>query len=261
MAYDLRVDMLTTEESEHVYAVAPELEAGYFDYCPTCHKTGTYRWAGDDHPCDCEMQLQLAKHYTAAGISKTLQRLDWDDYKSPVPPGIQEYRDDIEGMLEEGLGIVLAGDKGTGKTMLATLMLKEFIKLGYSCYSTTFSSTVEAFTAGWGNNPEAKKWFQHKFMDSQVLLLDDLGKEFRSKTGLSATTFDHILRTRANLGRPTLITTNMNGQELESGYGGSVLSLIIGQSVMHYLSGEDYRSNVVDSKLRARRAGETRPIR
>lgn len=173
--------------------------------------------------------------------------------------------------LEETFDLEVEGDPhnflangfvvhNTGKTLLGNLVLKELVKLNYTCFGTTFASTVEAFTAGWGNNKAEKDWFARKFMHSQVLLLDDLGKEFRSAAGLSPTTFDHIIRTRVQSARPTILTTNMTAQELQNGYGSAVLSMLVEQSVEVELQGEDFRPQRKGIKTAEVKAKETRPI-
>lgn len=261
MTYDITADDLSSEEAAHVYAVAPELEAGHYDYCPTCHKTGTYRWQGKLWTCDCATQLALAKHYTAAGVPSDYQRMSWADFVGEPPVEIRDYLAYLDAYVERGMGLVLIGTRGVGKTMLATLVLKQLIRRGVGCYTTTFASTVEAFTAGWGKDKEVQKeFFARKFMGSKVLLLDDLGKEFKSSTKLSESTFDHILRTREQNNRPTLLTTNYTETQLLSGYGDSILSMLVGKSKLVQMSGDDHRA-AVNVRITAEvHSGETRPI-
>lgn len=262
MTFDIRTETLPPEEAERVYAEAPELETGHYDYCPTCHKTGTYRWRGVDHLCDCEMQLQLAKYYTAAGIGKQYWKISWADLTSEPPVDVQDYLQYLDAYVERGVGLMLAGPNGAGKTMLGTLILKTIIRRGYWCYASPSSYMVEAYTNGWSGNHEAAAWFKHKFIDSKVLLLDDLGKEFFSKIQLNVTTFDHILRTRDQNNRPTLLTTNIvNANELYAGYGRSIMSLLVGRSIWVTMDApDDFRYQLLQSERDAVHAGETRPI-
>ena len=51
--------LLSDGELQRLLTKFPELRADPNDYCPTCSKTGTYRWEGQDHPCDCSTQLRL----------------------------------------------------------------------------------------------------------------------------------------------------------------------------------------------------------
>jgi DNA replication protein DnaC len=259
---DIRTRYLSDAEATRLYRNHPHLGKSYDSYCPTCDKTGTYRWHGLDHDCDCEYQLQLHKHYLAAGIGVTYQRLDWDDYHGPTQAlnGISKYLDRHEKFVRRGMGMYFTGSYGTGKTMLANLVVKELIKFGYTAWATTFSQTVEMFTAGWSDKAE-KEYFQTKFIYSEVLLLDDVGRELRgTRINLAETTIDAILRQRVQAGRPTIITTNLNPTDLERGYGAAILSLIREKSLEQVLDGNDFRAAANDREMDEIDRGETRPI-
>ena len=192
----------------------------------------------------------------------TYQRLDWDDYVGPtkVLDAVQKYLDKREQFLKRGLGMFLFGSYGTGKTMLANLVLKELVKDGLTCWATTFSQTVEMFTAGWSDKSD-KNYFQQKFINSQVLLLDDVGKELRgTRIALAETTFDAILRQRVQSGRATFITTNMDSTDLEDGYGAAILSLVREKSLDLPFDGNDFRTAANDREVAEVLKGEVRPI-
>ena len=259
---DIRTRYLDDAEAARLYRNHPQLGRSYESYCPTCQKEGTYRWRGVDCDCDCEYQLQLHKHYLAAGIGMTYQRLDWDDYTGPTDAldGISKYLDRREQFLRRGMGLYFLGTLGTGKTMLANLVLKELVKDGYRCWATTFSQTVEMFTAGWSDKAE-QAYFQQKFINSQVLLLDDLGKELTgTRLKLAETTFDAILRQRVQAGRATIITTNMTPADLEEGYGAAALSLVRETSIELSFTGNDFRTNANSREVTEILNGEIRPI-
>lgn len=259
---DIRTRYLADDEAARLYRNHPQLGRSYETYCPTCDKTGSYRWRGVVHACDCEYQLQLHKHYLAAGVGVTYQRLDWDDYTGPeeLVNGVMKYMDKRDQFLKRGIGIYFFGTVGSGKTMLANLVIKELIKDGYRCFATTFSQTVEMFTAGWSDKAD-KDYFQRKFINSEVLLLDDVGKELRgTRLALAETTFDAILRQRVQAGRATIITTNMTPADLEEGYGAAILSLVREKSLEVVFDGKDFRSKARAREIDEVRNGDTRAI-
>lgn len=259
---DIRTRYLPDIEAARLYRNHPKLGRSYAVYCPTCNKTGSYRWRGTDYDCDCEYQLQLHKHYLAAGIGVTYQRLDWDDYQGPTSmiDHVVKYLDHRDRFLARGIGMYFFGTVGSGKTMLANLVLKELIKDGYRCFATTFSQTVEKFAAGWSDRDE-RDYFQRKFINSEVLLLDDVGKELRgTRLALAETTFDAILRERVQSGRATMITTNMTPADLEKGYGSAILSLVREKSLELVFSGNDFRVTARERETDEVLDDETRPI-
>lgn len=259
---DIRTRYLPDAEADRLYRNYPHLGRSYASYCPTCDKTGHYRWRGKDVDCDCEYQLQLHKWYLASGIGVTYQRLDWDDYEGPTKTldSVTKFLDRREQFLKRGMGMYFSGSYGTGKTMLANLVLKELVKFGYSCWATTFSQTVEMFTAGWGDKAE-QNYFQQKFINSQVLLLDDVGKELTgTRLKLAETTFDAILRQRVQAGRATILTTNLTPVDLESSYGAAALSLVREKSLELVFDGNDYRPAANSREVTEVLKGEVRPI-
>jgi len=151
------------------------------------------------------------------------------------------------------------GSWGTGKTLLSALIAKELVKLGYSVYFATFTQMVDEFTRGWGSNEE-KARFEAKVVKSDVFFLDDVGKEFRTKNNLSEATFDHVLRQRALDNRPTFITTNMTIEELSTGYGSAIFSLLKERVIIHNMEGVDYREFARDRTLEEVTSGVQRKI-
>lgn len=261
MGFNLLNHYLSDEEAHRLYEANPKLKSSYRDYCPTCGTTGSYRWKGEDHVCPCRTQLNLHKHYLAAGVGVAYQRLDWDDYVGDpkVQALCKKYSENASQYVSRGRGIMLHGTFGSGKTLAMNLLIKHLIHLGYDCYATTFASMIELFTAGW-RSPEEQRWYQRKIVHSDVLLLDDLGRELKRNTRLSESTFDDVLRTRVQMGRVTFITTNLTPDELDDGYGSAVLSLLQESSVVYEVQGSDFRPQANQRMRQEIEAGEVRPI-
>lgn len=257
----IRTKYLPQSEVDRLLSEYPHLIDDPTLFCPTCLTKGSYQWQGKEHECDCQLQLQLYKHYLSSGIGATYQRLDWIDYKGPkwILEELNKYISNHQRYVTQGVSLILAGSFGTGKTMLGNLTLKEFVKLGYTCFSTTFASTIDHSTAAWYDDDE-KRFFRRKFINSEVLLLDDLGKERRGKNDLSESILDNILRQRTQGGRPTFLTMNMDEDELKEGYGDGILSLLTENTIVYTLEGEDFRPQSRSRALEEINKGETRPI-
>lgn len=93
--------------------------------CPTCRERGTYRYRGVEQICNCQEQRQLHTQYLAGGIGLLYQRLDWDHFTGDpeVVKTLQSYVRRHEDYVDQGLGLLFTGERGIGKTMLATLVL------------------------------------------------------------------------------------------------------------------------------------------
>ncbi len=253
--------LLSDKESKIFYRDNPEVGRSRFDYCPTCRKRGTYRYNGVEHDCNCEEQVLLQKLYLLAGIGELYQRLDWDHYEGDpeVVKTLQDYVQRHEDYIERGLGLLFTGKRGIGKTMLATLVLKEFIRAGYSCYFSTYSSAMEMHTAGRRGRDE-KRRFEEKFLNTRVLLLDDIGREAKSIYKMQESTFEHILRNRVQFCRPTILTTSLSYDDLEEGFGASTVSLLSEQSRVMDMTGDNFRPRSNTRKFDEVAKGERRPI-
>lgn len=258
---DLR--FLSESDAARLYQVHKELGRDPDEYCPTCAKEGFYYWPNKETriECDCRKQLQYYKHYLNAGIGSLYQRLSWLDYQGndELIQLADNYVANAQKFVAQGIGIVLMGDIGTGKTLFANLLLKDLLHEGYSVYSVTFAGMIDMFTAGWTSETE-KQFFLERIRKSEILLIDDIGKEYKTKNGLGSATFDSVLRSRVQEGRPTFITTNMTPDDMEDGYGSAVLSLINEISITHEVEGNDFRSTAGKRKMTEIRDGLTRPI-
>lgn len=254
---DVARDSLSTDEAERVYVVFPDLRTT----CPTCKGVGNYLWQGVEHECDCPRQKSLAKHYTAAGIGRSWQRLDWADWygSDEVLAQIGGYLLKYPAYLDNGVGLMIWGAVGTGKTFLANMVMKELVKRRVRTYSTIFTGMVEAFTAGWRKD-EDKQFFERKYLYSDALMLDDIGKENLSNNRLPQTTFDWILRTRDHDDRATILTTNLRDQQFSFGYGASVLSMLKGRNLLVEVEDDDSRPERQARRLAQIDKTETRPI-
>jgi DNA replication protein DnaC len=251
------MDFLSNVELASIEAEHPELKGGG---CPTCRGQGKYTWNGMPHNCDCREQRRLYTRYARAGIGLAYMRMGWADVTVPneqLAP-VYAYLDKLDGYVAAGMGLFLSGAVGSGKTMVANLLLKEMVKRGYDCYGTTFVGAIDNLTASWRDNGE-KRRFAQRFELSKVLALDDVGKEFSTK--LANHTLDRVLRIRDQEARPTIITTNLTSAQVSNGFGGAVLSLLVGRSIEVPLKGDDFRVEGRTRTVVEVEQGETRPIR
>ena len=75
--------------------------------------------------------------------------------------------------------------------------------------------------------------------DCDLLILDDLGAEF--STSYTVSEIYNILNTRLNEGKPVIINTNYEFEEIEQKYTPRIASRIIGTYVPIEFCGEDIR--------------------
>jgi len=105
------------------------------------------------------------------------------------------------------------GPKGSGKTHITTAVLADLLCRGWTCKWFEVAEAIEEVKAEF-----ADEVYQGRTMkalkETPIILLDDLGAE--RLTDFAADTVAQVLRYRYNREKFTLVTTNMELEELDS---------------------------------------------
>lgn len=234
--------------------------------CITCGGAGTFK--GLDHQeyrCNCTQQWILYHWYLNAGLGQEFQRLAYEDMthiNEAAKNAVIEYARNLEYNVRTNRGIILwAQNPGTGKTFLATWLVKYALASGYDCYFTQFNEMIDIFTAGWRDEDE-RAWFIRRIRNVPILVIDDIGKEIDSRgvSGMVTSMVDTVMRHRVASGLPTIITTNLTPTKIKNGYGDYVVDLLAEQCSMIEVPGEGYRARKALENERVAREGLVRPI-
>ena len=153
-----------------------------------------------------------------------------------------------DGQRTCGVGLLLVGQPGHGKTTLSLAIIQEMLssfplsafatKTGSTlvkpCYFATFNDIIELRGALMGeHSDEQERLFlgmhgecADDAYNIRVLIIDDVGKEHTSASGWQSSMLHHVLRTRFNNGLPTIVTTNLPVKSWEATYGTATGSFI-----------------------------------
>lgn len=127
------------------------------------------------------------------------------------------------------------GDVGTGKTHLAIAIAKEIIKNQLSVVFINSTSMFATMRKDFNINP---------YIDTDVLIIDDLGKE--NKTSWVMEQLYIILNERYNRNKSVIITTENTLDYLEEHFenqGKALISRLCENYVLIKCTGKDYRLN------------------
>ena len=191
--------------------------------CPLCDGTGWKPVERDGTrevaPCDCRSEAALAHRVAAARIPPRYQHCDFASFEVNVHQQAA-YNDSLQKarLLAEGfardflpgnaeLGLLFMGPCGVGKTHLAVAVLRALLERGVQCLFCDFRELLKTIQDSY--NPVSQTTEMQVLapvLETEVLLLDDLGASKPSAWVLD--TVGHILNTRYNDKRVTLISTN-----------------------------------------------------
>jgi DNA replication protein DnaC len=274
---------VTPLDEEDAVRVDKDLEGRFStpEDCPTCGGTGSFRWytvaaEGSEEPfsvtepigdyeCPCEDQWMSLRFMTACGLRLHEQRLAITDFVSSEPrDALERYGARQHEYLRAGIGLVLYGPNGNGKTMAAVMLAKNALAHGLLVHFATFSEMIDTFASGW-HSEEVKDWFHRKIRGAHLLVIDDVGKEMlqglqKDTSNVARHLIDDVLRFRYSSGLPTVLTTNDKLDELSTRYGVGVLSLMSENAIQVKFKGSDWRPQAQARFVSELDAGLTRPI-
>lgn len=263
----LAIRSLTDHEAQRLREAHPSLPRTTDD-CPTCQGATTFAWWNRErthvveYDCPCVDQWRLHRYLLHCGVGVALQRLSWADAVHVEPAAVEvvnDYLEHRERYVRSGVGLVLTGSVGSGKSLIAALLLKGLIGKGHEGYFTTFVEMLDAEKGGWRDD-EQRRWFDGRVRHAGVLVIDDVGRESQGRMERVESTFDHVLRTRVANALPTILTTNLSMEHLKQAYRSNVMSLLSEVSITHTFTGEDYRPQARERFLQEVREGLTRPL-
>lgn len=203
-------------------------------------------------------QLQWEKRLKKSAIPRRFWDLRLDKLdQSPAVEKVAAYVDHLEEHREAGRGLLLLGDPGRGKTTLACVTGLHAFERKFSSYYTTIAdyrsllleeqSLSSAVRLAKADEELMDEWLRKRAIIDRIkhhvvfLIVDDMGKEHSTTTRFIEDEIDQLLRSRFDLGLPTIITTNVRKAHWAEHYSESMASFIHEACVMVAVDGEDRR--------------------
>lgn len=119
----------------------------------------------------------------------------------------RKYVANFNAMREQGTGLLLCGQVGTGKSFLAAAIANELISQGTPCLMTNFSRLISRISEKFGGD--------QKYLDDlnffDLLIIDDLGAERDSDFTWEKVM--NVIDARYRAGLPLIITTNLGSKD------------------------------------------------
>ncbi|NDJ55310.1 MAG: ATP-binding protein, partial [Chloroflexi bacterium] len=228
--------------------------------CPICGGVGYVSYDvpeghsdfGRIFPCTCrehdvslERQQKLRKIGGLAHLTdKTFDSFDAQrqGLTEQQRLSLQKAYDHCVAFAENPLGwLMLRGVYGCGKTHLAAAIANRQVELVRPVIFVTVPDLLEHLRASFGQNDDYD--FSQRLMDirdTPLLILDDLGTE--NSTNWATEKLYQVLNHRYNAALPTVITTNLENEDLEPRLRSRMQDPNLGQTVV--ITASDYRSGI-----------------
>lgn len=138
-----------------------------------------------------------------------------DKIESQSPRDIVDaYLEQIEGMRDDGCGLLLWGKNGTGKTAIAVIIAKEY-RRRFSTVLFLPAAHIKDYVIQKIQFDEDESYWQ-RALSVDVLVIDDLGKGTVDGEDFTTRLLDDLVRSRCSNRQITIITTNMNVKKISS---------------------------------------------
>lgn len=213
--------------------------------------------------CDCDIKASTAKsdgaskrdsNITNAAILRCFPSLEYkamtfdndNGSQSRVSGSLRRYVTKFDEMRNRGLGFVLQGDKGNGKTFLAACVANALL----GRYRVKFTS-IAALAPGmamYTGRDEAVSQLKTR----QLVIIDDFGTERTSETMLEAAYV--VVNTLYECHIPTIYTTNSDLTRVDNQAYGRIADRIIERCPVIKVGGESVRKSIAKENVKLMRA-------
>lgn len=171
---------------------------------------------------------EIEKKFSERGIPKRYQNTKIDDYiadtdrKKEVLAFISNYIKNQKKVNDEGRSLLLYGNIGTGKTRLATSIVKGWEGVGRYITAREYTRLIRSTYSN--ASEETEQDVVDRFAGYSILVIDEIGRQFSTDSERHAI-FD-IINTRYNDMKPTVIVSNMNIEGVKDFLGEATLDRI-----------------------------------
>lgn len=223
--------------------------------CSKCKDTGKTA----DGYCSCFKQSVISYLYQQSEIENVIQQENFNhfdfnlyskesDGTHPFTPYdniqniVKKCQQFIENFDNQGDNFLFYGDTGLGKTYLSNCIAKELLDRGHT---VLYQSSIHLFEEVckeviMKKNQSSKSQQIYRLLyDCELLIIDDLGTEF-TNSFVSSELYD-ILNTRMRSGKSTIISTNLNLQEMNERYSDRITTRIFAEYKVFNFYGNNIR--------------------
>ena len=241
-------------QEERARLAEENFEEGFLDETPICDKCGGSGYVGSTM-CECLRELcrqeQKKEVSILSGSKESFNQFRLDYYPDRVDP---QYGASPRTIMERNFqncrryaatfnlnagNLLFVGGTGLGKTFLSACIARTVADRGYSVVYETAAHLFGKLEKARFNPTEESRREAEKFTACDLLIVDDLGTEMPGQF-VTASLYS-LLNDRMLAGKPMVVSTNLNVDEVSRRYTPQIASRLYGGFQRLTFVGEDIR--------------------
>lgn len=234
--------------SDEVYA----LKKAHCDLCPKCGGKRVFDDAGNLVKCGCLTKFNAAYALAHANIPVAFREMVSDDIDASFKQENQEYFHRIQlytqqqdKALETGFGLFIQGTNGSGKSFVATLILKHALRKGYSGYFILMSDLINAAFMAL-RDIEVRKDLETLIVKTDFLVIDEIDKGFQDQNESVQKMLLPLFKKRCDyFKKPLIVTSNVAKIDIAQTVGKTIAAMFTERLTEITFTG-NYRPQILD---------------
>ena len=241
-------------QQERQQLVHLHFEEGFLDDSPVCDRCSGSGYVGATM-CECLKELcrqEQKKELTFLNVGReTFEQFRLDYYSDAYDPKLgvsvrsvmektfHTCRKYAHTFTEKSGNLLFSGDTGLGKTFLSACIARTVADRGYSVvYESAGHLFAKLERAKFSGDEDAREEVK-KYSMCDLLIIDDLGTEMPGQF-VSAALYS-LVNDRLLTGKPMIISTNLNSDDLGKRYSSQIASRLRGSFMRVAFLGDDIR--------------------
>ena len=241
-------------QRERAWLIDTNFEEGFLDETPICDRCGGTGYMGSTM-CECLTELcrqEQKKELTLlSGGKENFSQFRLDYYPDRVDPKLgvspraimernfRTCRTYAAAFSQNSGNLLFIGGTGLGKTFLSACIARAVADKGYSVLYETATHLFNKLEQAKFSPTEESRYEAAKLTACDLLIVDDLGTEMPGQFVTAA--LYSLLNDRLLAGKPTIISTNLNVEEMQRRYSPQIASRLQGNFSQLIFLGEDIR--------------------
>ena len=241
-------------QRERAWLIDTNFEEGFLDETPICDRCGGTGYMGSTM-CECLTELcrqEQKKELTLlSGGKENFSQFRLDYYPDRVDPKLgvspraimernfRTCRTYAATFSQNSGNLLFIGGTGLGKTFLSACIARAVADKGYSVLYETATHLFNKLEQAKFSPTEESRYEAAKLTACDLLIVDDLGTEMPGQFVTAA--LYSLLNDRLLAGKPTIISTNLNVEEMQRRYSPQIASRLQGNFGQLIFLGEDIR--------------------